>query len=154
VRRSTLPARTKRCAIFAAMATLAAYVGLSASASPARAVGLCGAPPAAGWSFFAELPYGGASLQVWHYGHYFVVRGATLVANGKTNLSIEAGSVYQGNDLGLSGSIGTAPNGGWCSYFNGEYIWGAMGFDLGGGAQHHDGNLACYASLGRCNANT
>jgi hypothetical protein len=152
VLRSVPRARNKRRALVAAMATLAAYVGLSASASPARAVGLCGSPPASGWSFFADLPYGGASLQIWQYGHYFVVRGANLVANGKTNLSIEAGSVYQGNDLGFSGSIGTAPNGGWCSYLNGEYIWGAMGFDRG--STHYYGNLACYVSLGKCYAST
>ena len=56
-----------------------------------------------------------AGLETWSKGNTLLSRVANYVADGKYDVSTIAGSYNNGNNLGQSGSIGTAPSGGWCA---------------------------------------
>jgi hypothetical protein len=82
-------------------------------------------------------------LEYWMNGRgERVIRGANLRADGKTGLIVKGGTAAGANNLGQSGSIGSAPTGGWCSdRTTNATIWGYLGY-WAGGTWWRTGNIA------------
>ncbi len=114
----------RKRAVIAISALIFAVLSIS-WASPASAQGPCSGGTISGWyidasayprSAFGVYDYGAAAqiLQNSTTGQR-VIRFRNLIANGKYNLLGVAGYNLYGNQYGQTGSIGTAPNGAWCS---------------------------------------
>jgi hypothetical protein len=75
-----------------------------------------------------------ARLEFWKNGASGarLIRGANLIANGKSGLIVKGGTTGGGYQLGQSGGIGSAPYGGWCSNVTYGPVWGYLGFWAGG----------------------
>ncbi|KLL10216.1 hypothetical protein [Protofrankia coriariae] len=105
-----------------------------------RVQNLCG-QPSAPWTLREQNAGPGARVEIWQNQNTFQVRLANLQANGKTNVSGEAGTVRRGNDLGQTAAIGDAPTGGWCSDTAIGSIWGALSWNVDG--VHYWRSIAC-----------
>ena len=121
-------------------------------ASPASAQGYCPkdmagwqvARPAANtpWPFFPKAADGITDLQTEVVVYARSLGGSTgdlmvqfrnLGANGKSNLVGMVGRAANTSDLGVTGSIGAAPVGAWCSdVVHGTYIWSSLTYQAYG----------------------
>lgn len=73
-----------------------------------------------------------ARLEFWRRSDgTVVIRGANLVADGKTGVVMKGGTTSGGAELGQSGSIGTAPSGGFCANPHYGRNYGYLGFYIG-----------------------
>ncbi|MBL7492970.1 hypothetical protein I6A60_18805 [Frankia sp. AgB1.9] len=126
MRLSETNASVRRRLVVFPLALLTLGIAFIGFPSMAQAAGPCSAADLSNQGyFFVERIYPrlngtgsaeyGAAIETWVKGSLKVARGANYIANGKTNLLMTAGTVYGGTNLGVTGGIGTAPSGGWCS---------------------------------------
>jgi hypothetical protein len=142
----------RHLALSTVLATFVVSLGLSATALPAQADGLCTTPlfNSNSWvnSVARQPDSAGVQIEVWNNGGgYMLGRVRNAAANGKTNVVTESGTVTQGNDLGTSRNIGAAPSGGWCgNWTNQGGLWVAVGWDIG--ATHYYQYISCLGRNG------
>lgn len=85
-----------------------------------------------------------AAVRIYLNGNKKIVMFANLVADGKHDVLAKAGTTSGGSDIASSGSIGTAPSGGFCTtYTTANNVYAYLGFYIGS-TYYATGNLHLY----------